>query len=238
MAISDTDLLLVQRGNVPYKATADQLATYSNSKIELGNSKDIPIASTSQLGVIKVGTNLEIDAGGTLSAVIPSGTEYMGKWTDADNPPTATSNGQFWIWEGGDATLNNPLWGADNGETVSNNDRLLYNGSTFDLLPAGSGGGLVEITATAPVEVTAVSDGEQDVFMKPATKDQDGYMPKEAFAQLDNLVTNPGGISSLLAGDNITVLVTSPGSPATPQVSVTPNSFIPYDISLLTALPG
>jgi len=238
MAVSDTDLILVQRGNVPYKATADQLATYSNNKIELGNNKDIPIASPSQLGVIKVGTNLEIDAGGILSAIIPSGTEYKGKWTDATTPPSATANGQFWIWEGGDATLNNVLWGADNGETVSDNDRLLYNGTAFDLLPAGAGGGLVEITATAPVEVTAISDGEQDISMKPASKTQDGYMPKEAFAQLDSLVTNPGGITSLLAGDNITVLTTTPGSAAIPEVSVTPNSFIPYDISLLTELPG
>ena len=60
MALSDTDLLLVQRGTVPYKATAEQLASYSNTKIELGDGKDVPIASASQLGVIKVGTNLDI----------------------------------------------------------------------------------------------------------------------------------------------------------------------------------
>ena len=56
MALTDTDLLLVQRGNVPHKTNADQLAKYSNSKIELGDSKDVPIASAVQLGVIKVGT--------------------------------------------------------------------------------------------------------------------------------------------------------------------------------------
>ena len=55
MAVSDTDLLLVQRGTVPYKTTADDLASYTNTKIELGTDKDIPIASAVQLGVIKVG---------------------------------------------------------------------------------------------------------------------------------------------------------------------------------------
>ena len=60
MAVSDTDLLLVQRGTVPYKTTADELASYSNSKIEVGDGKDVPIASAAQLGVIKVGTNLDI----------------------------------------------------------------------------------------------------------------------------------------------------------------------------------
>ena len=89
MAVSDTDLLLVQRGTVPYKTTADELASYSNTKIELGDGKDVPIASASQLGVIKVGTNLDIEADGTLNAVIPAGLtvqRYLGLMLT--NPPT------------------------------------------------------------------------------------------------------------------------------------------------------
>ena len=237
MALSDTDLLLVQRGNVPHKATADQLAAYSNSKIELGDSKDVPIASASQLGVIKVGTNLEIDAGGTLSAVLPAGTSYEGTWSNASTPPTATVSGQFWIWEGGDAVLNNALWGTANGSAVSDNDRLLYDGTSFDVLPGGSGGGLTEITGTAPVVVSAVDDGEQDVSMPAATADNDGYMPKESFAQLESLVSTPGGLASVIAGENITVNTSeAPGTSATPQISVTENSFVPYDISTLQEL--
>lgn len=186
MAVQNTDLLLIQRGTVAYKATADDLATYTNSQIQVGDGKDVPIASSSQLGVIKVGTNLDISGDGTLSAVIPAGVEYMGPWTDANNTPAATTNGQFYIWTGGDAVLNNVGWGTSNGSAVSDNDRLLYNGTAFDLLPAGAGGsGLTEITGTAPVVVSSVSDGEQDVSMPEATAAQDGYMPKEAFAKLD-----------------------------------------------------
>ena len=190
MALSDTDLLLIQRDSTPYKVTATELASYSNTKIELGTDKDVPIASASQLGVIKVGTNLSIEVDGTLSAVVPSGTEYMGVWTDPDTPPSATANGQFWLWDAADATLNNVAWGTINGETITSNDRLFYNGATFDLLPAGGGGGLVEITGTAPVVVSPVSDGEQDVSMPKATAAQDGYMPKEAFSKLDGI--DPG----------------------------------------------
>ena len=189
MAVTDSDLLLVQRGTTPYKTTAADLASYSNTKIELGDGKDVPIASASQLGVIKVGTNLDIDSDGTLSAVVPSGTEYMGPWTDPDNPPPATTNGQFWLWDAPAAELNNVLWGTINGETIQPNDRLFYNGSTFDHLPAG-GGGLTEITGTSPVVVSDVNDGEQDVSMPAATASNDGYMPKEAFAKLDGI--NPG----------------------------------------------
>jgi len=192
MAVSDTDLLLVQRGTVPYKTTADALASYSNTKIELGDGKDIPIASAVQLGVIKVGTNLDIEADGTLNAVIPAGVEYMGPWGTLDTPPTATTSGQFWIWNGGDGTLNNALWGAANGSAVSDNDRLLYDGTSFDILPAGAGGGLTEITGTAPIVVSAVNDGEQDVSLPASAADQDGYMSKEDKAKLDAIEAGAG----------------------------------------------
>ena len=188
MAVSDTDLLLVQRGTVPYKTTADALASYSNSKIEVGDGKDVPIASSSQLGVIKVGANLDIEADGTLNAVIPAGLTYKGTWTDAANPPTPADNGDFYIWDGGDGvTLNNPLWGSENGQTVNEGDRLFYDGTSWSIVEGGGGGGLTEITGTAPVVVSAVADGEQDVSMPAATASNDGYMPKEAWAKLDGI---------------------------------------------------
>jgi hypothetical protein len=188
MAVSDTDLLLVQRGTVPYKTTADDLASYSNSKIEVGDGKDVPIASSSQLGVIKVGANLDIEADGTLNAVIPAGLTYKGTWTDAANPPTPADNGDFYIWDGGDGvTLNNALWGSENGQTVNEGDRLFYDGTSWAIVEGGGGGGLTEITGTAPVVVSAVADGEQDVSMPAANATTDGYMPKEAWAKLDGI---------------------------------------------------
>ena len=188
MAVSDTDLLLVQRGTVPYKTTAADLASYSNSKIEVGDGKDVPIASASQLGVIKVGANLDIEADGTLNAVIPAGLTYKGTWTDTDNPPTPADNGDFYIWDGGDgAVLNNALWGSENGSTVNEGDRLFYDGTSWAIVEGGGGGGLTEITGTAPVVVSAVVDGKQDVSMPAATDSNDGYMPKEAWSKLDGI---------------------------------------------------
>ena len=191
MAVSNTDLLLVQRGQVPYKTTAESLATYTNSKIELGTNKDVPIASSSQLGVIKVGTNLDITADGTLSAVIPAGLTYKGTWTDANNPPSPAENGDFYIWDGGDnVTLSNVLWGAENGQTVNEGDRLFYDGTTWAIVEGGGSGGLTEITGTAPVVVSTVVDGEQDVSMPAANASTDGYMPKEAWEKLDGIEPN------------------------------------------------
>ena len=303
MAVSDTDLLLVQRGTVPYKTTADALASYSNNKIELGDGKDVPIASASQLGVIKVGANLDIAVDGTLNAVIPAGLTYKGTWTDASNPPSPAVNGDFYIWDGADGvTLNNALWGSANGETVNNGDRLFYDGNSWAVVSSGGGGGLTQITGTAPVVVSTVSDGEQDVSMPAANATTDGYMPKEAWAKLDglepgaevnvdptqayaasptngtltltpggdttviplvdntnaglmspsdkttldNLVSSPGGVLSLVSGLGINVNTTSaPGSAGTPEVNVkfagtgadATTLVMPANIQLLEDLP-
>ena len=302
MAVSDTDLLLVQRGTVPYKTTADEIASYTNNKIELGTDKDIPIASASQLGVIKVGTNLDIAADGTLSAVIPAGLTYKGPWTDANNPPSPAVNGDFYIWDAADATLNNALWGSANGETVTEGDRLFYDGTSWTIISGGGGGGLTEITGTAPVVVSAIADGEQDVSMPAATASNDGYMPKEAFEKLEgieaggevnvdptqtytaaadsgtltltpggdttvlpiatdsaaglmsaadkaiieDLVANPGGVLSLVAGDGIDInTAQAPGSAGTPEVNVkfagtgadATTLVMPANLNLLEDLP-
>jgi hypothetical protein len=302
MAVSDTDLLLVQRGTVPYKTTAADLASYSNTKIELGDGKDVPIASASQLGVIKVGANLDITGDGTLSAVIPAGLTYKGPWTDANNPPAPAENGDFYIWDGANGTtLNNALWGTSNGQTVNEGDRLFYDGNSWTIIASG-GGGLTKITGTAPVVVSAVVDGEQDVSMPAANATTDGYMPKEAWAKLDgveggaqvnvdptqayaaspangtltltpggdtttiplanttnaglmspsdkttldNLVSSPGGVLSLVAGLGIDVNTTAaPGSAGTPEVNVkfagtgadAATLVMPANLNLLEDLP-
>ena len=62
------------------------MQSYVNAEITAGNVLP-PIASAAQLGVIRVGANLTIDAGtGILDAVLPSGVEFQGEWTDALNP--------------------------------------------------------------------------------------------------------------------------------------------------------
>ena len=107
MAVQDSDLLLVQRGTTPFRETASNVQAYVNSEITAGNVLP-PIASAAQLGVIRVGANLTIDNDGILDAVLPAGVEFQGEWTDANNPPAAPQNGQFWVWTGGAAaTLTN-----------------------------------------------------------------------------------------------------------------------------------
>ena len=187
MAVSNTDLLLVQRGTVPYKTTAEELASYSNTQIELGDGKDVPIASASQLGVVKVGNNLSIDSTGVLAAVIPAGTEYQGVWVDPNAVPSGAANGNFWVWDGGNGvTLNNAGWGNANGDTVSDGDRLFYDGSTFDVVPGG-GGGIVSVDGTAPIIVDNSNADHPDISITAASSSSDGYMSSTDYDKLDGV---------------------------------------------------
>jgi len=67
MVVQNTDLLLIQQGKTPYKVTAERLKAFCNEGINL------PIATATTLGAIKVGANLSISADGTLSAFGGSG---------------------------------------------------------------------------------------------------------------------------------------------------------------------
>jgi len=69
-----SDLLLVQRGATPYKATAEQVKSYMLSP-----------ATAAVIGAIKPGTNLSVDADGTLHAAISGALTYRG----AIDPTTA-----------------------------------------------------------------------------------------------------------------------------------------------------
>ncbi len=299
MSVQSTDLLLVQRANQPYRATAENLADYANANITVGVDGDVDIASASQVGAIRVGANLSIDpATGILSAIIPAGLEYQGTYSDPNTPPSNAQNGYFYIWDGGAATLTNALWGDANGEAIVDGDRIFYNGTSFEVLPAQSGGGIDSISGTSPISVDTTTDPTTpDISITPAsgssacsmlssdfsklsnieagaqvnvnpsmaytaaasigtltlspgsdstqlpqvTTTQAGLMSAADKVTLDGLSSNPSGVTSVAAGEGITVT----GPAAVPVINVTfvdtpngtPNSSLPYDISMLGDLP-
>jgi len=187
MALTNTDLLLVQRGATPHKTEASVLATYIKNEVDAG---DIEIASASQLGVIRVGNNLQINpATGVLDAVIPAGLEYRGTLTDPAVVPSPLQNGYFWIWDGGDGvTLNNVGWGSVNGETVNDGDRIFYDGSQFAVISGGGGGGITGITGALPIEVDSTTDpSSPEISVKEATTSSSGVMSAADKQKLDSI---------------------------------------------------
>ena len=146
--------------------------TKSGPKGDKGDPADlslIPIASASQLGVVRVGNNLNINSStGVLDAVIPSGLEYRGLWGDAVNPPTPVQNGYFWFWNGGNSSTLGANWGSASGTVINDGDEILYNGTQFDVLAQGSGG-IQGVTGTSPVIVDSVTNPSQpDISVRVA----------------------------------------------------------------------
>ena len=217
MAVQGNDLLLVQRGNTPFRETATNVSNFVTTEISTGNVLP-PTASASQLGVIRVGTNLTIDGSGILSAVIPAGLTFMGEWTDALNPPNGAQNGQFWVWEGANATLTNADWGHSNGRTVSEGDRLLFDDSPDWTVVAGGGGGITSVAGTAPIQIGGTPE-VPDVSIDPATDTTAGSMSGADKAKLDGIApgaeVNVNPTSTYTASPNDGTLTLQPGGDTT-----------------------
>ena len=249
MSVQNSDLLLVQRGNVPYRTTAEEISSKIRGEIDVSApGKDIPVASGSQLGIIKVGNNLSIDAAGSLSAIIPSGTEYQGVWVDPNTVPVGAANGNFWVWDGGNGvTLNNAGWGTANGETVSDGDRLFYDGSTFDVVPGG-GGGIVSVDGTAPIVVDASNPDHPDISITAASSSSAGSMSSADFDKLDGIA--PGAEVNVdptqtytAAADSGTLTLTPGGDTTVIPIATTTNAGLLSGadkaiLDNLTASPG
>ena len=217
MAVQDNDLFLVQRGTTPFRETSQNVRAFVTQEITNGNITP-PIASASQLGVIRVGDNLAIDADGILSAVLPNGVEFMGEWTDANNPPAGAQNGQFWVWTGANATLTNVGWNSINGETVSEGDRLWFDASPDWAIVVGGGGGITAVTGTAPIQIGGTAE-TPDVSIDPATTTTAGSLSAADKLKLDGIEggaeVNVDPTQTYTAAPNNGTLTLQPGGDTT-----------------------
>ena len=217
MAVQDNDLFLVQRGNTPFRETASNVSDYVTQEITAGNVLP-PIASAAQLGVIRVGDNLTIDANGILDAVVPAGLQFQGAWSDALNPPPAPENGQFWVWEGANATLTNASWGGENGSTVTEGDRLFFDSSPDWTIVSGGGGGITAVTGTLPIVIGGTAE-TPDVSINAATTTTAGSLSAADKLKLDGIEggaeVNVDPTQTYTAAPNNGTLTLQPGGDTT-----------------------
>lgn len=112
----------------------------------------LPIASSTVLGGVKVGSGLEVDAAGVLSLVVEV-VELLGSADPTAAPPASPTVGNSWI-----ASATGPAaagWTGIAGETVTTGDLLIFDGANWIHCFSSSGSsGVMSITPTAPVTVT------------------------------------------------------------------------------------
>jgi hypothetical protein len=112
-----TDLLLVQRGSTPYRATADEVKAFM-----------LTPATAVAIGAIKPGTNLSVDGDGTLHAAIPGALTYRGAIDPTTTAaPAGAAVGDVYLASAGGLAL--ASWQGLAGEQIAQGDLLLFDGN-------------------------------------------------------------------------------------------------------------
>jgi hypothetical protein len=208
-----TDLLLVQRGGTPYKATADAVKAYM-----------LTPATAAAIGAIKPGTNLSVDADGTLHAAISGALTYRGPIdpTSADAPATAAV-GDVYLASAGGTALGS--WIGITGQPIAQGDLLLFDGSSWSANAAlgPDGAGVVAVRVSAPLSVDASDPAQPLLAVAVATAAATGVV------QLADL-------EALEAGTPERV-VDAAQLQAAMAVLQPAGDYMPLDLSTLPALP-
>jgi hypothetical protein len=161
-----TDLLLVQRGSTPYRATADEVKAFM-----------LTPATAAAIGAIKPGTNLSVDADGTLHAAIPGALAYRGAIdpTTAEAPTDAAVGDVYLASASGVALAS---WSGITGAEITQGDLLLFDGSSWSANAAlgPDGAGVIHIQVVAPLRVDESDPAQPLLSVDPATVESAGVV--------------------------------------------------------------
>ncbi|MFM2172781.1 MAG: hypothetical protein RLZZ54_708 [Cyanobacteriota bacterium] len=208
-----TDLLLVQRGSTPYRATAEEVKAYMLSP-----------ATAAAIGAIRPGTNLSVDADGTLHAAIPGALHYRGAIdpTTAE-PPADAAVGDVYLASASGVAL--ASWSGIAGQPIAQGDLLLFDGNNWSANAAlgPDGAGVIRIQVAAPLSVD-----ESD--------------PAQPLLSVDAATTESAGVLRLASGEDLTAgtegaAVDAAALKAAMATAQPAGDYMPLDISSLPALP-
>jgi hypothetical protein len=208
-----TDLLLVQRGSTPYRATAEEVKAYM-----------LTPATAAAIGAIRPGTNLSVDADGTLHAAIPGALHYRGAIdpTTAGAPADAAVGDVYLASASGVALAS---WSGIAGQPIAQGDLLLFDGNNWSANAAlgPDGAGVIRIQVVAPLSVDESDPAQPLLSIEPAT-------------------TTAAGVLRLASGDDLTAgtegsAVDAAALKAAMATAQPAGDYMPLDISSLPALP-
>ena len=161
-----TDLLLVQRGSTPYRATADEVKAFMLSP-----------ATAAAIGAIRPGTNLSVDADGTLHAEIPGALTYRGAIdpSSSDAPAGAVAGDVYLASTGGTALES---WSGIAGQPVAQGDLLLFDGTSWSANAAlgPDGAGVIRIQVAVPLAVDESDPAQPLLSVVLATAEASGVV--------------------------------------------------------------
>jgi hypothetical protein len=208
-----TDLLLVQRGSTPYRATADEVKAFMLSP-----------ATAAAIGAIKPGTNLTVDADGTLHAAIPGALTYRGAIdpTTAEAPAGTAAGDVYLASSTGTASAS---WSGIAGQEIAQGDLLLFDGSSWSANAAlgPDGAGVIRIQVVAPLSADQSDPAQPLLSVALATPEAPGVVQ----------LADPLALADGMAGR-----VVDAAQLQAAMTTVQPaGDYMPLDLSTLPALP-
>jgi hypothetical protein len=208
-----TDLLLVQRGSTPHRATAEEVKAYM-----------LTPATAAVIGAIKPGTNLTVDADGTLHAAIPGALHYRGAIdpTTAEAPADAAVGDVYLASATGVALAS---WTGIASQQVAQGDLLLFDGNNWSANAAlgPDGAGVIRIQVAAPLSVDESDPAQPLLSVDPATTESAGVL---RLASGEDLTAGTDGAAVDAAALKAAMATAQPAG-----------DYMPLDISSLPALP-
>jgi hypothetical protein len=207
------DLLLVQRGSTPYRATADEVKAFMLSP-----------ATAAAIGAIKPGTNLSVDADGTLHAAIPGALTYRGAIDPtSDEAPADAAVGDVYLASASGVAL--ASWSGLLGQEIAQGDLLLFDGEAWSANAAlgPDGAGVIRIQVVAPLSVDQSDPAQPLLSVALATAEAPGVVQ----------LADP-----LALADGTPGLVVDAAQLQTAMATAQPaGDYMPLDLSTLPALP-
>jgi hypothetical protein len=208
-----SDLLLVQRGSTPFRATAEEVKGFMLSP-----------ATTAAIGAIKPGTNLSVDADGTLHAAISGALTYRGAIdpTTTEAPAEAAVGDVYLASSSGIALAS---WSGIAGAEIAQGDLLLFDGTSWSANAAlgPDGAGVIRIQVAAPLSVDESDPAQPLLSVEPATTGAAGVVQ----------LADPSAL-----GDGTPGLVVDAAALKEAMATAQPaGDYMPLDLSTLPALP-
>ncbi len=208
-----TDLLLVQRGSTPYRATADEVKAFM-----------LTPATAVAIGAIRPGTNLSVDGDGTLHAAIPGALTYRGAIdpTTVEAPADAAAGDVYLSSASGVALAS---WSGLAAQDIAQGDLLLFDGSNWSANAAlgPDGAGVIRIQVAAPLAVDESDPAQPLLSVEPATTGAAGVVQLA-----DELAFADGTPGRVVDAAQLQAAL------ATAQPA---GDYMPLDLSTLPALP-
>jgi hypothetical protein len=208
-----TDLLLVQRGSTPYRATADEVKAFM-----------LTPATAAAIGAIKPGTNLSVDADGTLHAAIPGALHYRGAIDPtSDEAPADAAVGDVYLSSASGVAL--ASWSGIAGQEIAQGDLLLFDGSSWSANAAlgPDGAGVIRIQVAAPLAIDESDPAQPLLSVEPATTTAAGVL---RLADADDLTAGTEDAAVDAAALKAAMATAQPAG-----------DYMPLDLSTLPALP-